>query len=192
MKKSALVILFAGMMLGPGAQLAAAETCKPAFGTVVLDKLLMYFPNRLMDCLDIITGSLETGPQGKIGIRFTHAFGFGAEAGYAGKLTKGFNRTVGGSLNEDNQAYFCCVGVGNVMQECAFGNLPEYWYHYSGMLLPDNQLVFQSGDKDYWALEFKAAALVGVEIGIHPLNIADFVCGVFCCDLLGNDYHVLY
>ena len=63
-------------------------------------------------------------------------------------------------------------------------------YIYSGMQMP-NESIFADRIKDYWALEVEAAALIDVKFGLHPLNIADFITGIFFYDLLGNDYKLV-
>ena len=157
---------------------------------VITDKLIMYVPNRIMDLLDIFTFELGTGATAKLSLRATHAFGIGGGIGPTGKIVKGFNRTYGLALDNGYQAFFLAMGKGDITREYTTGNLPDYWYVYNGMQVPSDS-IFADKIKDYWALEVEAALLADVKFGLHPLNIADFVTGIFGYDFLGNDYKLI-
>ncbi|OQA87903.1 MAG: hypothetical protein BWY31_00557 [Lentisphaerae bacterium ADurb.Bin242] len=191
MKKIASAALFAFALFTATACLNAQEAEKPSWGRIAADKALMYIPNRIVELFDIFSLELESGVTVKCGVRLTHAFGFGAGIGPSGKLSKDFNRTYGTSLNNGYQAYFLALGIGDETREYTYGNLPPYWYQYEGVQLPTDRIFAVEKVKDYWALEAGAAFLVGAKAAIHPLNIADFLCGIFCYDLLGNDYNLI-
>ena len=167
-----------------------AANQKNSMCRIIADKAIMYIPNRIVELFDIFSLELGSGITAKLGVRATHAVGIGAGIGSSAKVAKGFNRTYGVALDDGWQAYFLAVGKGDLTREYTIGNLPDFWYVYNGMQLP-SEPIFVEKTKDYWALEVEAAALADVKFGLHPLNIADFFTGIFCYDLLGNDYKLL-
>ncbi len=187
MKRIASAAFIALSMFTASVGLQAQQMEKPSMEKVITDKIIMYIPNRIVDLFDIFSIEVETGATAKLGFRVTHAFGFGAGIGPSGKLSKDFNRTYGASLNNGYQAYFLAMGVGDETREYTYGNLPPYWYQYDGFQVPSDR-IFAEKIKDYWSVEAGASLLAGAKVAIHPLCIADFVCGIFFYDLLGNDY----
>ena len=163
---------------------------KASTSRIIADKVIMYIPNRIVELFDIFSLELGSGVTAKLGVRLTHAVGIGAGIGPTVKAVKGFNRTYGFALDDGWQAYFLPVGKGDLTREYTIGNVPDFWYIYSGMQTP-GEPIFADKIKDYWAIEVEAAALADVKFGLHPLNIADFITGLFFYDLLDNDYKLL-
>ena len=191
MKTIGKIALLAVTLFAFGATVQAQDVGqKNTTGRVIADKIIMYIPNRIVDFFDIFSLEFGSGATAKLGVRATHAFGIGAGVGPSGKVVKGFNRTYGFALDDGWQAYFLAMGKGDLTREYTIGNLPDFWYIYSGMQMP-NESIFADRIKDYWALEVEAAALIDVKFGLHPLNIADFITGIFFYDLLGNDYKLI-
>ncbi len=191
MKKVVSAAFIAFAMFTATATLHAQEVEKPSLEKTITDKVIMYIPNRIVDLFDIFSIEVETGATAKCGFRLTHAFGIGAGIGPSGKLSKDFNRTYGVSLNNGYQAYFLAMGVGDETREYTYGNLPPYWYQYDGFQVPSDRIFAVEKVKDYWCLEAGVSLLAGGKVALHPLNIADFVCGIFFYDLLGNDYTLI-
>ena len=191
MKTIGKIALLAVTLFAFGATVQAQDVGqKNTTGRVIADKIIMYIPNRIVDFFDIFSLEFGSGATAKLGVRATHAFGIGAGVGPSGKVVKGFNRTYGFALDDGWQAYFLAMGKGDLTREYTIGNLPDFWYIYSGMQMP-HESIFADRVKDYWALEVEAAALIDVKFGLHPLNIADFITGIFFYDLLGNDYKLI-
>ncbi len=192
MKTIGKIALLAVTLFAFGATVQAQEDVgqKNSTGRIIADKVIMYIPNRLAELLDIFSLELGSGATAKLGVRATHALGIGAGVGPSGKIVKGFNRTYGLALDDGWQAYIVATGKGDLTREYTIGNLPDFWYIYSGMQKP-NESIFADKTKDYWALEVEAAALIDVKFGLHPLNIADFITGIFFYDLLDNDYKLI-
>lgn len=190
MKKTFWGIAAALVMLFAGNDLCAQYTVEHSTGKIIADKILMYIPNRLMDLADIFSVDLEAGTTAKLGVRFTHAFGFGFGIGDSGKVAWNYNRKYGTSINTASQVWFIGASKGTLMQDCIYGNLDEYDYSFSGFRYfwdPEFAKKYQ----DYWALEFSGVLLAGGRIAIHPVEIADFICGIFCFDLTKDDRTLL-
>lgn len=188
-----LVTLFsAGSVFG---QTAATSDIaeKPSTAAWVASKVLMYVPNRVMDLLDITSWSIGTGVTSKLKVRLTRAFGFGWGIGPSGNLVKAYDRRIGFALDNDGEIFIPGAGIGDIQREYTTGNLIDYWFQYKGMLLPGNPIFARDKAYDYWAIEVEAAAFVGVKFAIHPVEIADFIAGLFFYDGISNDdYELLY
>ncbi len=160
MKTIGTIALLTVALFISGAALQAQEDVgrKNDTGMMIADKVIMYIPNRIVELFDIFSLELGSGATAKLGVRLTHAFGIGAGIGPSGKVVKGFNRTYGFALDDGWQAYFLAIGKGDLTREYTVGNLPDFWYIYSGMQTP-GESIFANKVKDYWALEVDAAAL---------------------------------
>lgn len=190
---AALVTLFsAGSAFG---QTAATSDIaeKPSTAAWLASKVLMYVPNRVMDILDITSFSIGTGVASALKVRVTRAFGFGWGIGPSGKFVKDYDRRIGFALDKDKEIFLPGAGIGDVQREYTTGNLIDYWFQYEGMLLPGNPIFARDKAYDYWAIEVEAAAFVGVKVAIHPLEIADFIAGIFFYDGISkDDYELKY
>ena len=190
MKKSFWGIAAAIVMLFAGSDLHAQYTVEPSTSRVIADKILMYIPNRLADLADIISIDLEAGTAAKFGINLTHAFGVGAGYGNTGKISWNYGRKYGTGISTVSQAWFLAAAKGTLMQDCIYGNLNEYDFSYSGFRAPWDP-AFVKKYQDYWALDVTGVLLAGGRIAIHPVELADFICGLFCIDISGDDYTLL-
>lgn len=190
MKKSFCGIAVAAVMLFAGNTLHAQYTVEPSTGRVIADKILMYLPNRLADLADIISIDLEAGTAFKAGVNLTHAVGFGLEYGDTGKISWDYNRKYGTSINSASHAWFLAASRGTLMQDCIYGNLNEYDYSFSGFRSPCDP-AFVKKYQDYWALEVTGVLLAGGRVAFHPMELADFICGLFCIDISKDDYKLL-
>ena len=199
MKTSTKVFLLAAVLFCFTAFPASAQNKVEADGNTVItsrmvaDTILMYIPNRIMDLLDIFSIKLGTGATAKLRVRTTHAIGFGYGIGPSGMVEWGYGRRYGAALETFNEIFFLADGYYDLKREYSHGNLTDFWYEKQGMQFPGDPLFTQHKACDYWALELEAAALVGLKVAFHPLELADFICGIFCYDGISrDDYKLLY
>lgn len=178
------------LTLFSASDLYAQYTVEPTRKTVIADKILMYIPNRIADLADVISIDLQAGTAAKLGVNLTHAFGIGVGYGDTGKIAWDYNRRYGTAINTVSKAWLLAAAKGSVMQDCIYGNLYEYDLSFSGFRSPCNE-SFVKKYKDYWALEVEAVVLAGVRIAFHPVELADFICGIFCFDISKDDYTLL-
>ena len=167
------------------------EDAPMTFGDVALfcaGKLICYVPNLIMDSLDIWSLQLKFGPTIGAGFRITRAFGLGAEAGMTIGAFKDVNRQYGFAFEKGYQAQLPFVSAEAVSVVNPIGSVQQYWQHGSNFPLCTNEIYnIYSGARDYWAIEAYASALVGARVAIHPIDIADFITGIFFFDLKNDD-----
>lgn len=131
-------------------------------------RLLFYIPNRIFDVFDIVRARVRLGPGFAVGVRATEL----ADV-YVGSYVSVF-AGVHGPRGEPRIPW--PVGVET----------------HTGV-----EVSFVEGDVDtalnptYGAVEFGVtlqALIVGVDVGIDPLEILDLVTGLVTIDLTGDDY----
>jgi len=154
----------------------------------VKDKLLLYIPNRILDLTDIFSVSLGFGPTVRAEMRATRAFSGGAGIGASAKLIKGYNRQYGYALDNEWEWTFTCIGAEDWERNHTNRFVQEYYHEYFGFPSPsDNIYAFHEGARDYWELGVDAGLLVTLHAALHPVEIADFITGIFFIDLKGDD-----
>lgn len=174
--KRFLVALFLLTMLAAGANAG------------VKDKLLLYLPNRIIDLTDIFSLSLGVGPCAKVELRATRACGFGGGIGATANVYKEYNRQYGYGLDNGWAWNFTCVGAENYERTHTNRWVQEYWQEYTGFASPENNIYnFYEGARDYWELGGDFGLGVVAHVAIHPVEIFDFVAGIFFIDIKGDD-----
>lgn len=151
-------------------------------------KVLCYIPNLLIDCWDIFSLDLKGGPYAGLGFRVTRAFGLGAEGGINVGLYKDVNRQYGVAFERGGQAQFLFLTAEDVSVTNPIGTVKDYWTH--GCNFPscnDNIYKIKTGARDYWSIDAYAYVLAGAKFSLHPIEIADFITGIFFYDLKDDD-----
>ena len=151
-------------------------------------KVICYAPNLIMDCLDIVSLELKSGPTIGAGFRITRAFGLGAETGMTIGAYKDVNRQYGFAFEKGYQLQLPFVSSEAVSIVDPIGTVQQYWQHGSNFpLCTDDVYNISSGARDYWGIEVYASALVGAKAAVHPIDILDFITGIFFFDLKDDD-----
>ena len=153
---------------------------EPSMGRIVADKILMYIPNRFMDLMDIFSLKLGTG-----------ATGIGYGIGPTGSVEWSYGRRLGTSLDQGKEIFFLSDGYYNIQREFSTGTLEDYWYQSQGMQWPEDPVFSKDKAFDYWAVEVEVAAFADVKFALHPVEIADFIAGIFLVDCISNDDYTL-
>lgn len=148
--------------------LLGALTPTRAHAEGLLHGLLFYVPNRVLDVLDIVRLRARVGPGVSVGARATEALGLALGAYtsvYAG--LPGPRGRVTPRLPVGLETWAGAkVGPGEASAEAATG--PDYG---PAEIAVGFQLV-----------------LVGVDVGIEPVEAVDFVTGLIGIDLRDDDY----
>ena len=159
--------------------------------TTFTDKLIMYFPNRLVDLADTFSVDLGVGTVIGVNANVTRAFGIDAKYGPSGKMIKDYNRQYGFALDQGYWAQFMCFGKESMQREYSVGSVNDYWLIYTGMPYPSEDIFnIKTGKVDYWEISVGAACFADVRFAVHPIDIADFVTGLFFYDLKGDDISI--
>ncbi len=154
----------------------------------IVDKLVLYIPNRLVEASDLFSLDLGFGPAIKADVSATKAFDFGAGVGPTSKMVKGYNRQYGFTLEKGYSLGFTCLTNQEIERSHSNNNVQNFSIDAAG--LPDcTEKVYdiKKGAIDYWAVGGEVALGVDAGLYIHPVNIADFITGFFLYDLKDND-----
>lgn len=155
----------------------------------VVDKLVWYIPNRLMDALDIFTVNVGTGPTVRCELMATEYVHGGGGIGVAGKLYKAYNRQYGYGVENGWNWNLITVGAENSERAKTSLWVVPYQQSFAGVPDPDQKIYdFYTGARDFWRLGGSLGLGIEGDLYLHPAEIADFVTGVFMIDLKGDDY----
>jgi len=155
----------------------------------LVDKVVLYIPNRIVEATDLFSLELGFGPAIKADVSATKAFDFGAGVGPTAKVVKGYNRQYGFSLDKGYSLGFTCITAQDIDRSEGTNNVQNFSNDSTGLPdCTDRLYDIYNGPIDYWSVGGEVACGVDAGAYIHPVNIADFVTGIFLYDLKGNDF----
>ena len=178
MKKFLLILGIAGVLFAGGS--AKADTNR------VLEKIVLYPANLVLDALDTFTLNIGFGPVLEARLQATAAIWGGGRVGMSWKMYKAYNRQYGFGTEDGWYWEFVSVGEENLGVLESTSPVHEYTDVRSGFPEPFNP-VYRHGNRYYWAIGGSLGGLVIGDLYIHPIDIADFVTGIFFYDLKGDD-----
>ena len=164
--------------------------------------VLLWLPNRIMDFTDIFSVGIGFGGF-KAGARVTRAIDFNAGDGFYYVLRKDYNRWIAASLEQGHSLSFIYFGTEDYRVDDSAGF--KLWafpienkevlykaqhinYQYNWWENPvEGYYDMRNGTRDW----FEIAAEIGlgpyVRVAIHPVEIADFLLGIFFIDIKKDD-----
>lgn len=152
----------------------------------VLARILYYIPDRIIDLLDVVSFDINYGFQIGAGIWFTRAI---QNVAYTGSsIGFGYYQKKQLGLKSEGSTEFVLFGVGiSLVSGARVGT--------GGVDTSTSLLAFHTPSsalyqeyRDYWGIGAKAGVgLVGAEVEIHPLEIYDFLLGLFLFDPMNDD-----
>ncbi len=165
------VALLAGISAGP----ASAEDDRDSQilknareDRSVADVLLFYVPNRIFDVLDLVRARVRVGPGVAVRARATEGLDVG--------------------LGSYASVY---AGLPGPRQEVSVP-LPVGLETYTGIELGPGDAELEGGSPpNYSVTEFGIsvqAVLVGIDVGVDPLEVLDLVAGLLLIDLRSDDF----
>ena len=159
----------------------------------VLDKLVMYVPNRIIDVMDVFSLSLAFGPTARGEVWCTRPFAFGAGTGVLAKAAKAYNRQYGFGLESGWETSFAAASAEQKELSHSIGSLKDYTYYSTGAPNTSERIYnFYNGERDYWSLGMTGGlAIAEVSGEFHPVEIFDFFAGFLFIDLKGDDLVLL-
>ena len=153
------------------------------------DTLLLYVPNRLVDFADMFSLTLGFGPAIGVEGHCTRYLALGGEVGATAQMVKGYNRQYGFCRSNGWDASFLMIGAESREVDEPVGSVKKYFYMTTGVPSMDKvPYDFHNGAKDFWSIGGKLAAMVELNLEIHPVEIADFVLGLFFIDIKDDDF----
>ncbi len=155
------------------------------------DKVILYVPNRLLDLGDIVDISLGFGPIIKANVWITRYCAYGAGIGGSAQIGKWYNRQYGTRLESTWNASFMMLTAENTEITNSLSEVQKYYLYNIGIpSLKDNVYNLRTGPRDIFSIGIQAAAFIELNVEIHPLEILDFICGIFFIDLKGDDINL--
>jgi hypothetical protein len=152
------------------------------------EQLLLYLPNRFVDLADIFSLNLGFGPKVQASGRLTRFIGAGGGIGSSVNLVKDYNRQYGCNMeegwsggllwlaSEESEIYRSTRGVQKYIYQ--FNGIPSY---------KENIYNWHTGARDYWEIGGEVGLLFQGRFALHPVDLADFITGIFFIDLKGDD-----
>ncbi|MDD5599569.1 MAG: hypothetical protein PHV82_16600 [Victivallaceae bacterium] len=208
MKKKLLLIVFtaASLFLAASGVDAADETVvqparkaggfdrtRPNNFTETMKKLgrylLLYIPNRVVDATDIITMDFSMGGAFAAEVQATRYFQLGGSYGETYFLAKDYARQYGTGHKATKRFGFFFMEKDVTFVDATSGTVNEYVIDFPQFSTADYHLdAFRDNDVDFWKIGCRVGWFLGIGVGIHPVEIADFITGIFWLDFLGDDF----
>lgn len=154
----------------------------------VWSKIALYLPNRILDAVDIFTVSVGVGPIAKVELHATRAFAFGGGAGAQVMVLKGCNRQYGVCREAGYSMSFAMFNKIDITRDGESRLVVPFIIDEDGFPRPGERIYeFYNGALDYWSLGGSMALGLAGSVAIHPIEIADFLTGIFFIDLKDDD-----
>lgn len=166
MRKLKYIVLLSAVAMMFVSPALAEETEEVEESHGILHKTLMYIPNRLFDVLDIVRARVRVGPGVSVCARATEVLDV--------------------NIGAHNAVY---VGLPGPRGEATLP-LVVGTEAYSGIGIGDEKDIEGAKGPEYAFAEVGVGAqavLAGVDVGIDPMEILDFVTGLLFIDLKGDD-----
>ena len=153
------------------------------------DTILLYIPNRIVDFADMFSITLGFGPAIGLKAQATKYCALGGEVGPTVQMIKGINRQYGFAKQSGYDVSFLMISAERRDRVDPIGSVKKYYYYSTGVpSMEKNPYDLHKGAVDFWGVGGKIAALVELQAEIHPVEIADFVLGLFFIDIKGDDF----
>lgn len=151
-------------------------------------RVLLYLPDRLLDLLDVISFDVHLGPGVFVDVHVTRAVQLAAGGRFVAGLGWHERRSLGGRFL--GQAVFDIPVIGSSAHfggQAGTSGLELIADGEAGLHRPSSPLhLFW---RDYWAVGLAATVgLAGIDLDLHPLEIADFGAGLVTVDFLRDDF----
>ncbi len=166
-----------------------ADDAKPGFLSRAGRAILLWLPNRLIDVTDIISMDIGIGSEVAMEFNVTKYLGFGGAFGEKYFLQKGFSRQYGGAYRSGWDYQILCFNSEKRYLEDSFGSTRGYYLNrknYGSVDSTNHSYVDRV--RDFWAIEVEAGWLIELGVGIHPVEIADLLSGIFFLDSNEDDF----
>jgi hypothetical protein len=168
---------------------AEAPKKERSTGMKIARSAALYIPNRLLDITDLITCQAGVGPEIVGQVKVTNYFKFFGFCGEKYFLTKGFGRQYGGGHSEGWEFDLGCFTKSYSYVDETFGTVDEYVFDHPDFHFAsykDN--IYRQRICDFWGISARAGWLFNLGVGVHPVEIVDLVAGIFCIDLMDDDF----
>ncbi len=146
--------------------------------------ILWYLPNRICDLVDCFTGEIGVGEIG-IDLKLTRYAEFGTGIGTAYMTGWSINRQNGLYMQRSYYANFLQLSASDTVRKTICGDYIPTYGSNSGTVDIENML--KQNAEDPFAIGIKAGCYINFRFELHPVEIADFIAGIFFIDFKGDD-----
>lgn len=153
----------------------------------ILAQILLYLPDRILDLLDIVSMSVNVGPQIGAGFWTTRAIQAVAFTGSTVGLGWYQKRQLGLKTNAAADLAIGPVGASALSANRVGTGLVDSTSE--GILLHTPGHDLYQTFRDYWGIGAEVGlALFGFRMEFHPVELGDFFVGLFTFDFLRDDF----
>ena len=154
-----------------------------------MDKVTLYFPNRVLDLLDVFSLNIGVGLTAHASLRATHELEIGGGVATTAQMVKDYNRQYGFA---SRNGYYSGAGPfvsTNMERRPAVLLAKEYWWDKDGLVSPSDDIFLpKEGAIDFWEIGGSLGlAVIEADVSIHPVEILDAVLGFFFLDITDDD-----
>ena len=154
-----------------------------------VDKVTLYFPNRVLDLLDVFSLNIGVGLTAHASLRATHELEIGGGVATTAQMVKDYNRQYGFA---SRNGYYSGAGPfvsTNMERRPAVLLAKEYWWDKDGLVTPSDEIFLpKEGAIDFWEIGGSLGlAVIEADVSIHPVEILDAVLGFFFLDISDDD-----
>lgn len=151
-------------------------------------KVALYFPDRVLDLLDIVSFDIHFGGGIQANAHATRAVQLGAGLRSVGGIGWHDNRSLG--VESQREAGLSLLVLGSQAysgMRAGTSGIQDVSDSIVGFHRPTD-LLYQEY-RDYWAVGASVTALfLGIDFDFHPIELGDFLGGLVCLDLCNDDF----
>jgi len=168
--------------------LGSNRALRPQVDRTIPERILLYLPDRICDLLDIVSFDVHLGAGAYGDIHATRAIQAAGGFRSVGGLGLHEHRSLG--VQSKAEAGVTVVAVGALATVGAtLGTSGIQTSRDSILGLHKTTDPYYQQYRDYWAIGASVTAgIAGVEFDFHPVQVVDFVAGIFTFDLLNDDF----
>ena len=154
-----------------------------------VDKVTLYFPNRVLDLLDVFSLYIGVGLTAHASLRATHELEIGGGVATTAQMVKDYNRQYGFA---SRNGYYSGAGPfvsTNMERRPAVLLAKEYWWDKDGLVTPSDEIFLpKEGAIDFWEIGGSLGlGVIEADVSVHPVEILDAVLGFFFIDISDDD-----
>lgn len=168
--------------------LGANVSLRPNGKRSVWKKVLLYLPDRVLDLLDVISLDLHLGPGLYTDVYVTRALQSTIGARAISGIGWNEDRSLGVRTSAETGVNVLPIGAWTMAgTRAGTGGVQIGKYGVAGIHNPMDE-VYQEFT-DYYAIGSSVTLIFfGVEANVHPIQIPDFIVGIFFIDFLRDDF----
>ncbi|MDD3885981.1 MAG: hypothetical protein PHI35_03840 [Victivallaceae bacterium] len=189
MKKYLLTMGIAAAMLSAALPAQAARQSEDkSTGEQVLEAVVLYLPNRIIDVFDLFTINVGAGPIVEARLMATRAVDGGFGCGVAYKAYKTHHRQYGFGKEQGWWWSLVCIGEEDYGVVDGTNMIDRYTEFRTGFPTPDMRVYdFYTGPRDYWQIGGTLGGGITGDLYVHPVEWLDCALGFLFIDISADD-----